>query len=125
MADIDQPEKLERMNLIHSLCHFIPEITKVNGEAFPGKTLYQLVVGLQKYLETKSIYWRLIEDREFRDVQTVLDNVMRERALMNLGLVSRQADLITYDMEQELWSKHLLGDDTPDKLRTTCYFYLG
>ena len=124
-ADINQPDKLERANLNHALCHFIPEITKVNGEAFPGKTLYQLIVSLQKFLETKKRYWRLIEDRDFRDVKTVLDNVMKERALMNLGLVSRQADLITYEMEQNLWSKHLLGDDTPDKLRTTCYFYLG
>ena len=83
------------MNLIHSLCHFIPEITKVNDEAFPGKTLYQLIVSLQKYLETKLIYRRLIKDREFCDVRTLIDNVMKERAQMNLGLVSRQANLVT------------------------------
>ena len=82
-------------------------------------------MSLQKYLETKRIYWRLIEDRDCRDVKTVLDNVMKERALMNLGMVSRRADLITYEMEQTLWEKGLLGDDTPQKLRTTCYFYLG
>ena len=124
-ADINQPDKLQKDNLVHALCYFIPEITKVSGEAYPGKTLYQLIVSLQKYLETKRLYWRLIEDRDCRDVRTVLDNVMKERAQMNLGLVSRQADLITYDMEQKLWSLNLLGDDTPDKLRLTCYFYLG
>ena len=124
-ADLNCPERLEKMNLIHALCYFIPEITKVSGEAYPGKTLYQIVVSIQKYLETKKIYWRLVEDRDFRDVRTVLDNVMKERALMNLGLVSRTADIITYEMEQDLWNKHLLRGDTPDKLRTTCYFYLG
>ena len=124
-ADLNNVDKLEKMNLIHALCYFIPEITKVSGEAYRGKTLYQIVVSIQKYLESNKVYWRLIEDREFRDVRTVLDNVMKERAKMNLGLVSRRADLITYDMEQELWNKNLLGSDTPDKLHTTYYFYLG
>ena len=45
--------------------------------------------------------------------------------MMNLGMVSRWADLITYEMKKTLWSKGLLGDYTPDKLCTTCYFYLG
>ena len=124
-ADIMEPDKLEKMNLCHSLCYFIPKITKKSGEHFPGKTLYQLVVVIQKYLQTKKLKWRLIEDPEFADVKVVLDNVMKERAAMNLGLVSRQADLITYEMENKLWDLNLLGVDTPDKLRTTCYFYLG
>ena len=123
-ADIMKPESLEKMNLCHSLCYFIPEVTKKSGEYFPGKTLYLLVVAIQKYLPTNKIRWRLIEDSDFSDVKIILDNVMKERAALNLGLVSR-ADIITYEMEEQLWQKNLLGVDTPDKLRTTCYFYLG
>ena len=44
---------------------------------------------------------------------------------MNLGVNSRQADLITVEMENDLWRRGFLGEDTPDKLRTTVYFILG
>ena len=124
-ADINQPDRLDKMNLIHALCYFIPEVTKKSGEFFPGKTLYQIVVGIQKHLQIHKITWKLIKDPGFIDVKTVLDNVMKDQAALNLGLVSRQADLITYEMEQKLWEKNLLGTNTPDKLRTTCYFYMG
>ena len=124
-ADITKPESLAKDNLIHALCYFIPEVTKKSGEFFPGKTLYQIIVGIQKHLQIHKITWRLIEDPEFVEVKTVLDNVMKERAALNLGLVSRSADLITYEMELDLWNRNFLGTDTPDKLRTTCYFYMG
>ena len=124
-ADLSEPSKLTKENLIHALCFFIPEVTKQSGEYFPGKTLYQIIIGIQKHLQINKIHWRLVEDPDFVDVRTVLDNVMKERAAMNLGLVSRQADLITYDMEVDLWNRNFLGTDTPEKLRTTCYFYLG
>ena len=124
-TNIMQPTKLEKMNLAHALCFFIPKVTKKSGKHFPGKTLYQLVVAIQKHLQVNKVRWRLIEDPKFSDVKTVLDNIMKERAALNLGTVSSSADIITYSMENKLWEMNLLGTDTPDKLRTTCYLYLG
>ena len=124
-VDIMDPQKLEKMNLCHALCFFIPEVTKKSGEHFPGKTLYQLVVAIQKHLQVNKVRRRLIEDPEFSDVKIVLDNVMKECAALNLGVVSHRADIITKAMENKLWEGNYLGTDTPDKLRTTCYFYLG
>ena len=47
-------------------------------------------------------------------------------------MVKKQAEVITYDFENELWSKNLLGESNPDKLRDTVmflidinYIYLG
>ena len=34
----------------------------------------------------------------------------------------RQAAVITEEMEQELWSKQILGDDDPTKLLKTVFF---
>ena len=62
---------------------------------------------------------------EFIQVCTVLDNVMQERTESNIGVGTKRAKLITYDIEQDLWDCGFLGHDTPDKLRTTTYYVIG
>ena len=95
-ADIMQLDSLEKSNLSHALCHFIPEVTQVRGEGlYPGKALYQMVVALQKYLNVNKIYWQIIEGVEFSDVRIVLDNVMKERAALNVGIIKKQGSVIT------------------------------
>ena len=84
-----------------------------------------MVVALQKYLNVNKLKWKLIEGEEFDEMRTVLDNVMQERTAANIGVVKRQAGLITYEYEDSLWSKGVLGEDTPDKLRHTVLFLLG
>ena len=88
-------------------------------------SLYQLVVAIQKFLNFKKINWKLIEGPQFTDVKIVLDNVMKERTEMGVGKGKRIAKLITYEMEEYLWNKHYLGDDTPAILRTTILYSLG
>ena len=64
------------------MCRFIPEATKQSSEGpYPGKTLYQLVVAIQKYLNMNKIMWKLVDFKssEFEDLHNVLDNVMKER----------------------------------------------
>ena len=125
-ADIDNIESLSKGNLEHALCHFVPEVTKVKGEGpYPGKTLYQLIAAIQKYLNINRIMWRLVDGPEFLDLHNVLDNVMKERTAMNVGVTKRQAGLITYEVEEYLWNSSILGEDSPDKLRDTVLFLIG
>ena len=125
-ADLSNVSKLMKTNLESSLCHFIPKVTKTKGDVpYPGKTLYQMVIAIQKYLQINHINWKLIHGSEFQDLRTVLDNVMKERCADNIGMVKKQADLISYEYEEEMWQKGVLGEDTPDKLRSTVLFLLG
>ena len=57
--------------------------------------------------------------------KTVLDNVMKEHTAANIGVVPKQAELITYEMEKKLWEKGVLGEENPDQLRNTVLFILG
>ena len=50
---------------------------------------------------------------------------MKERALMNLGTVKKQANVISTEFEAHLWDSGILGEDNPDKLRSTVLFLLG
>ena len=124
-ANLDVVKDLRKEALCYSLCRLIPEVTKIDASDYPGKSLYEIVVSIQKCLNQNDLPWKLIDDPQFLDVRTVLDNVMKERALNNVGVVHRQAEVITYDHENQLWDKGVLGEDTPEKLRDTVLFLLG
>ena len=125
-VNLDDLQLLMKENLSYALCRFIPEITKKkDGKDYPGKTLYKMLMSIQKYLNQNNVTWHLLDDPSFLDVKTVLDNVMKERARENIGMVKKQAEFISIDYENELWRSGVLGEDTPDKLRDTVLFLLG
>ena len=81
-----------------------------------------MVTSIQKYLHQHKKYWKLLDDKEFVEVRTVLDNVMKERAKSNIRLVKKQAGYIPHDVEKALWEKNVLGEESADKLRDTVLF---
>ena len=108
------------------MCHFIPEVTKLNRTSeYPGKSLYQMCIAIQKFLNQNGIPWKLVEGSDFCQLRSVLDNVVKQRASENIGNVAHQANVISYELENEMWQKGLLGEDTPDKLREKVLFLLG
>ena len=44
---------------------------------------------------------------------------------MNIGVVKKQANFITYGMEEKLWKSRFLGEKNPDQLRNTVLFLIG
>ena len=125
-ADLCNLDSLTKENFQHAMCRFIPEVQKRNGNGdYPAKTLYQMVVSLQKYLSVNKINWKLVEGPDFEELHTVLDNIMREHTQANIGVTPRQADVISYKAEEKLWIMGILGEDTPDKLHNTVLFLLG
>ena len=125
-VDVDVLSSSTKENLGYALCRFLPEITKKkDGRDYPGKTLYEMLMSIQKYLNQNNVAWRLLDDPSFLDVKTVLDNIMKERARDNVGMIRRQAEFISIDYENELWHSGVLGEDSPDKLKDTIMFLLG
>ena len=94
-------------------------------EPYPGPTLYQIIVAIQKYPNINKIMWKLIDDPEFCDMKIVLDNVMQEHTAMNVGVVKRQAQVISYEVENCMWQSNILGEDTPNRLRNSILFLIG
>ena len=102
-ADLNDLQNLTKANLSHALCRFLPEVTKQSGDGqYPAHTLYQMVVAIQKHLNVNKLQWKLIDGSDFHDVRIVLDNVMKERTAENVGVSKKQAQVITYEMEQKL-----------------------
>ena len=70
------------------MCIFIAEVNKVkDGSDYPGKMLYEMVTSIQKYLHQNKVMWTLLDDIEFMDLKVTLDNVMKEQAASNIGMV--------------------------------------
>jgi len=57
-------------------------------------------------------------------VQDTLDAIMKNRTKIGMA-VKNQADVISEQMENDLWTRGFLGDDNPHKLLDTLVFVLG
>ena len=125
-CDLNNLHAISKQNLEYSLCRSVPEVTKSKGDGlYLGKTLYKMIVAIQKFMQINKIKWKLIHGDDFEDLRIVLDNVMKECCADNVGMLKKQADLISYEYEEVMWQKGILGKDMPDKLRSTVLFWLG
>ena len=124
-TDIDNVKMLDKSNFEYSMCHFILEVRKIkDGPDYPGATLYQFYMAIQHHLNENGVYWKIVECQDFKQLQ-VLDNVMNEKATMNIGMIKKQAHVILLDYKNLLWLSGALAEDEPDKLRSTVLFLLG
>ena len=125
-SDLERIDLLNVETFQYAMCKFVAEVTKAkDGSEYPGKTLYHLVISVQKFLNEKGLDWKLVESNAFGQLRNVLDNTMKDRASRNIGTTVRQAQYISLEFENKLWDKGLLGENTPDKLRDTVLFLLG
>ena len=67
----------------------------------------------------------MVDGPDFKNFRVILDNVMKERALLNIGMVKKKAQFIPLSYEDTLWSKGILGEHNPEILRNTVLFLIG
>ena len=49
--DLNEVNNLNKIDFEYAMCKFIAEVVKVKGgDDYPGRTLYQLCVAIQKFL---------------------------------------------------------------------------
>ena len=123
-CDMRHCDELTKPQLAFVLQRFITEVNKRDGKPYPGKTLYEMIVMFQFQLERKGYRWKILNEPEFTPLRNTLDNLMKQRAKMGLGLVNK-SEPATLAIQSRLWELGLLGDDTPDKLRQTVQFLIG
>ena len=75
-CDLEDKATITAESLKYTMCRFT-EVKKVNGQDFPGKTLYHIVVCIQFHLECLGFAFKLINDPAFKDLKFTLDNTMK------------------------------------------------
>lgn len=122
-----EPKLLEMTDdeLNYSLARFVQEVKKVDGSEYPANTLFEMICSIQKYLQEHSRKVQLLQDDIFRELQRSLDAVMKSRNKEGLGLVKKQARIITLHEETILWEKGLLGKESGETLVNTMVYLFG
>ncbi len=124
-CDLDKFVCIEKHTLCHALCRFVCEICKINGEDYPLKTIYEIIIYVQMLLESHGVFWKFFEDPEFSDLKYTVDNIMKERAMSGLGSYIKQATVLSFEQEEFLWQNRYLGISNPEQLVKILLFLLG
>ena len=124
-CDLEKLGDFSKEDLCYDLCRFITEVKKLDGSDFPSRTLYDIIICVQFWLESNVYNWKLVSSGEFEKLKFTLDNTMKERAFSGIGLKVRKAEVLTFTDEDLLWSLGLLGSHSPHVLLDTIVFQLG
>jgi len=88
---------------------FIAEVVKKDGYVFPPASLRGLILSLQKFLEVHhGRIMKFLSDVKFKPISDTLDAVMKRSASRGVALNTRQATIISEEMENILWEKKII-----------------
>ncbi|XP_067054073.1 uncharacterized protein [Acropora muricata] len=88
------------------LGRFVAEVRKEDGQEYPGKTIYEMICSLQCYLRFQRKGPLFLIDKKgckFRNLNSALNFVLKERAGEGIGSITSQAEVITPDQMEYLW----------------------
>ena len=108
------------------MCKFVAKARQRNGEPYSPKTLLQLSSNLQSWAFLKNPnahHFMNVRDPVFRPFHNVMDNMSKKLLSTDVGAVKKQAKLVSFDEEETLWAKGVIGDSTPDSLLSAVFFY--
>ena len=94
------------------LARIVAEVRKVDGKEYPGKTIYEMLNSIQTYLRIECNRNLTLIDktsRVFRNLNSALNFVMKEKARQGFGVEVTQAHFISEEQENYLWEQGLLG----------------
>ena len=111
--------------LQHWLCYFTLELRKKSGAKFPPNSLYHICCGIMRYVRMNGMNVDFFKDKEFSKFCNVLDSEMKRLKAVGLGTGQRKAEVISFEDEELMWEKGILGDDNPQSLLDTMLFMNG
>ena len=74
----------------YSLSPFVCEIKKADRNPYPGKSLYEMICSIQKFLEMNRRCIKLLDDPALKEMQLVVNTKMKKHAWMVLVLRRKQ-----------------------------------
>ena len=111
--------------LTHWLSRFVVEVRKLDGTEYPPNTLYHICAGIQRSLRDSGLILDIFKDPQYSPFQNSPDGEMKRLQSSGLGTKKRQAEVISVDEEEKLWSTGQLGDSNPQQLLDTMVYYCG
>lgn len=112
------------------LALFVIEARNQNGGLYTGTTLYSLCAGIQRHVRERRVETHgqsvdIYKDPEFAYFRSAFDSVLKDLHRNGVGAVKKKAEIVSEEMEESMWAKGLLGEDTPEKLQNTILYSFG
>ena len=114
------------------LATFVLEARRKDGDYYPGNTLKNLLAA--PFRATKSNLGPLNvvnfidktqREAHYPHLHNALDNQLKMLKSCGIGIERNRATVITIKMENELWTKGVLGTHSPKALLNAVFFYNG
>ena len=123
-------EGITNEQLNHWLSRFIMEVRNHNGDPYTGGTLYAICSGIQRFVREERTVSQgeqvdIYKDPKFSFFRSTFDSVLKDLHQKGIGNTKKQAEVISFELEEEMWHNGLLGSDEPQKLLDTLVFGFG
>ncbi|XP_018326015.1 zinc finger MYM-type protein 3 isoform X2 [Agrilus planipennis] len=105
--------------LNYSLCLFVKEVRKPNGQEYAPDTIYYLCLGIQQYLFENGRIDNIFCDPYYEKFTDCLDEVARKFSV----LYNDSHYIVTRVEEEHLWESKQLGAHSPHVLLSTLVFF--
>ena len=102
------------------LTKFVLEGTRTDGRPYPPDTIYALLCGLYRYMQ--SLFGEAVpnflsrKNLAFRELNAATDRHYRELRASGVGTEKKSAQPLTEEEVERLWSLGILGSDSPKAL---------
>ena len=124
-------ETITNEQLNHWLSRFVMEVRNQQGDHYRGGTLYSLCSGLQRFVwekrrsSSKNDPVDIYKDLSFSFFRSSFNSTLKQLHHKGIGTKTKQAEVISENVEDRLWNEGSLGDDTPQKLLDSLIFCFG
>lgn len=121
LPDKDSLLVADTKTLDYWLTKFIFEIRREDGKRYPRNTLISIVAGINAHFKTNMCFLNLFKDDAFHHFREVLDVACKESSKAGSNAL-RQAETISLEEEELMWSHGVLGDkDSTTLIQTLLY----
>ena len=110
------------------LCVCVCEMRKEDGSEYTPRSIAQLIAGVQRYISLqKDRPVRLSDPNNpsFQALHRTLDNRFKQLHSEGVGTTKKQAEIVSFEEEEELWSKGVFSTSSPIALLRAVFFYNG
>ena len=100
------------------------EARRQDGKPYSPNTLYQLCCNPLRHIQTTQTGLNIFTDAELNDFQKTLDAQMKKLKSEGISNTRCQAELISLEDEEQLWTAGQLGMITLQALLDTIFYLL-
>ncbi len=111
--------KLRADELIYTLCMFVKEVKKPNGEEYTPDSILYLTLGIQEYLFENGRIDNIFTDAYYEPFTSALHEIVRDFKLP----VNELGYFVTRIEEEHLWEAKQLGAHSPQVLLNTVIYF--